>query len=635
MGKTAKRITAIIIAAAMFLSFAAAASAYVDNYPNTHRNTGQHIADLIAVARTQIGYTELDTKTGMPLQAGQDGGYTKYGASFGDPTGAWCAYFVSWCATQAGIPNSIVPRLGNCAATVRWYTNHGRFCSGSSGYVPKTGDIVFFNWSGGSTAKHIGIITGVSGTNIYTIEGNTDSSVGYRCAGKTRSMTAKYIVGYGVPAYNDADTYVGSYSFASYLSGSSASQSQSIAYKTSKLSLVTTSATEITSDNAVLHGEVQNSGKLYISSTGFMFGTDKLEMKKYPLGSGTRSKTLTLTMDVKSKIGALIPNKTYYYKTYTTIDGVDYTGPTYAVVTVNDKPQQLILSETTVNVGVGQTTELLAAQLPLGSKDMGITWASANSDIATVSDGVITGVGYGKVILSAKTNYGNAQAQCVVNVLIPAPQNVTFENVSEKSILIKWDAVEGAKNYVIYKSSEKDASFEIYKKLSPDKTEFLDTDIVPGERYYYKLGTYAQNDIYDSDLTDIYYVTARLPAPKNLYASSFVAASVRLTWSGTNEAKKYTVYRSTKLDGFYAKVGSVSSTEFIDTDIAAGTEYFYKVTAENGESRTVSGYSEIVSVVAEPMEYGTVSVKIPIANSVETKPEIQTGLNRNYSFVIK
>lgn len=630
MGKTAKKIFALVIAIAMCLSLATAASAYVDNYPNTHRNTGHHIADLIAVARTQLGYTELSTRTGMPLQAGQDGGYTKYGASFGDSTGAWCAYFVSWCATQAGIPTSIVPRLGNCAATVRWYTNHGRYYPASSGYIPKTGDIVFFNWSHGSVAKHIGIITGVSGTTVYTIEGNTDSSVGYRCAGKARSMTAGYITGYGVPAYNDASTYVGSYSFASSVSGGTASRSQSIAYRTSKLSIITTTATDITSDNAVLHGEVSNAGNLRISSYGFMFGTDKLQLKKYPLGSGTSKKSLTLKMDVKEKIEELTPNTTYFYKTYVTIDGRDYVGPTYAVVTVNDRPQKLVLSEDSVNVGVGQTVEILSAQLPIGSKDEGITWTSANNDIAYAKDGVITGVGYGRVMLNAKTNYGDAQAQCAVNVLIPAPQNVQLVNESEEAIKISWDAVDGAKNYVIYKATSKNANFELYKKLSPDTTEITDTDVKAGERYYYKLGTLAENDIYDSDLTQVFYTTAKLATPENLTASNYLAASVRLAWTADEEAKTYTVYRATKADGLYTIVGKVGTNEFIDTDIITGAEYFYKIIADNGNKRTVSDYSEVVSVVAEPISVGTFDVVLPLADESMIKPESSSMIQKKY-----
>lgn len=619
MGKTTKRIFALILAIAMCLSFATAASAYVDNFPNTHRNTGHHIADLIAVARTQLGYTELNTTTGLPLSSSQDGGYTKYGASFGDSTGAWCAYFVSWCATQAAIPTSIVPRLGNCAATVRWYKAHSTFYTPETGYIPKTGDIVFFNWAGGETAKHIGIITGVSGKNIYTIEGNTDSSYGYRCAGKTRDRTAKYIVGYGVPAYNDASTYVGSYSFASSLSSSSGSRSQSIAYSTSKLSVITTSATDITSTNAVLNGSIENSGRLHAASAGFLFGKDSLAMTKYPVVSSTRSKHIDLIMDVAEKTKAqLTPNTTYYYQSYVTIDGRDYLGPTYAVVTVNDKPQQLVLSENNINVGVGQTAEIMAAQLPIGSTDKGITWSSADEKIATVSDGVIKGEGYGKVIITARTNYGDKTSQCVANVLIPSPQNVTLENISPNKINISWDAVEGAKGYVIYRTSLADKKFEEYAKLGSGKTSFEDNDVEPGMRYYYQMRTLAKSDEYDSDLSEVRYTTAKLSAPQNLSVTNFVASSVRVTWDASDGAKGYTVYRAGKADGLYSVVGSVKTTEFVDTTAVEGYEYFYKVVAENGNTKIISDYSQTMSIIADEIICSVLD--IPLGEKIEPVP---------------
>lgn len=630
MGKTAKRVFALILTIVICLTFATVSSAYVDSYPNTHRNTGHHIADLIAVAKTQLGYTELSTRTGLPLAYGQDGGYTKYGAWFGDSTGAWCAYFVSWCASQAGIPSSIFPRLGNCEAAVNWYKRHSEFYGRGSGYYPKTGDIIFYNWGGGSIAEHIGIVTGVSGNNVYTIEGNTDSNVGYRCAGKTRSRTANYIVGYGVPAYNDAGTYVGSYSFASSLSGRTASKSGSIAYTTSKLSVITTSATDITSTNAVLNGSVENGGRLYVSSYGFFFGKDKNKMTKYSVGSGTSKSKLEFTMDINSKIKEkLKPNTTYYYQTYAAIDGREYLGPVYAVVTVNDKPQQLVLSEVNVNVGVGQTTELMAAQLPVGSTDKGITWSSSDESIATVSNGVITGVSFGKVAVSAKTNYGDVTAQCVVNVLIPKPENIEIFNTAEDEISMTWDAVDGAKGYVVYRTESKDIQFKQFKKLKADETSFTDDTVEPGKRYYYCLITLAPDKEYNSDPTDTYYITAKLTAPENVQAANFIASSLRISWDKVDDANGYLVYRSDSLNGLYSVIGSVNTNEFVDTTPKAGKMYFYKVIAANGNSRTLSEYSSAITAILIPSEYEFVDFKVPVPEAAEGETKKESLISRS------
>lgn len=588
-----------MLAIVLFAGMVVSSYAYNDNYPNTHRNTGQHIADLIAVARTQMGYKELNTSTGYPIAPNASAGYTKYGASFGDPTGEWCAYFVSWCASQAGIPSSVVPRLGNCAATVKWYKKHSVFYEGSSGYTPKAGDIVFFNWAGGSTAKHIGIVTGVSGNNVYTIEGNTGSDRGYMCCARTRSRTAGYIVGYGVPAYNDAKTYVGSHSFANSVSGSSASFSDSIKYTTSKLAVITTTATDITSTNAVLHGSVSNGGRLFVSTAGFFFGTDKVQLAKYPVVTATSKPEFEIAMDVTEKVGALTPNTTYYYRTYACIDGRDYLGPMYAVVTVNDIPQKLVLSETSVHVGVGQTAEIMWAQLPVGSTDKGVTWTSSDESIATVTnDGVVKGVGYGKVTLNAKTNYGVADAQCTATVLIPMPYNMRLVNESCESITVKWDAVEGATGYVLYRTEYSGAEPVEYAHISADKTEFVDENITPGKRYYYSMMTLAEVVDYNSDPTPVIYTTARLKSPEKVSANN-VGALLGVSWTAVDEAKGYIVYRSTSEDGLYTIVGEVSTESFVDHNVLAGKTYYYKIVAQNGDQKTVSDYSQTVSVKAK------------------------------------
>lgn len=617
MASVVKKILSVILAVIIMMSIASVSYAYNDGFPNTHRNTGKNIKDLIEIAKTQVGYTELNTSTGSPIAPNDPAGYTKYGESFGAPTGEWCAYFVSWCARQAGIPTSVLPRLGNCAASVRWYKNYSVFRPASSGYVPKAGDIMFFNWSGGETAKHVGIVTGVSGDKVYTIEGNTGPGRGTVCCERARSRTANYVVGYGVPAYNDSGI---SYHFAG--------ASGSLKYTSSKLSVITTAATEITTDNATLHGSATNAGRLLVSSAGFMFGNDKNKLTKYPMLSSTTSFELELDMNVAEKVGKLTPNTTYYYCTYVRIDGRDYLGPMYAVVTVNDKPQQLFLSDIAVHVGVGRTTRVAWTQLPYGSIDKGVTWKSADEKIATVTnDGVITGVGYGSVRLTATTNYGSASADCQVSVLIPTAENLQVVNDSEQCITLKWDAVPDAEGYIVYRSESPDEDPVEYQRLKGDATSFSDTQVSPGERYYYSIVTLAHDAKYDSDPTPTVQATARLAKPGNVTAD-ILGSWINVSWDKIDEAKTYLVYRSTCEKGLYTIVGTVSSEGFVDHQVLAGQTYYYKIVASNGNEKTLSDYSDIVSVTAEMNENPTIfvpkDVELPSATPTPVQPNDAT-----------
>ena len=69
--------------------------------------TGDWREDVIAIAKTQLGYQE-SAKNYIVLEVGETiKGYTRYGAWYGDPYGDWCAMFASFVLNYAeveGIP---------------------------------------------------------------------------------------------------------------------------------------------------------------------------------------------------------------------------------------------------------------------------------------------------------------------------------------------------------------------------------------------------------------------------------------------------------------------------------------------------------------------------------------------------
>ena len=173
------------------------------SYPNTYINTGDSRADIIGVAETQIGYTEMTSKDGVLIIDPETPYYTKYGESYGNPYGHWCAYFVLWCAKQAGLPTSVICQsaaCGSCRNFINWFrSNHGWQ---DSSYDPQSGDIVFFDWEQDGSADHVGIVKDVGDGVIYTIEGNTGGVNGYAVMERDRY---RYIYGYGVPDYGLMD----------------------------------------------------------------------------------------------------------------------------------------------------------------------------------------------------------------------------------------------------------------------------------------------------------------------------------------------------------------------------------------------------------------------------------------------
>ncbi len=116
-------------------------------------------------------------------------------------TDAWCATFVSAVGIALGLTD-IIPCECSCPQQVALVAALGKWQESDS-YVPSAGDVMYYDWddsgSGDCTGNpdHVGIVTGVTGTQITVIEGNISDAVGYR----TMSVGGKYIRGYGCPDY--------------------------------------------------------------------------------------------------------------------------------------------------------------------------------------------------------------------------------------------------------------------------------------------------------------------------------------------------------------------------------------------------------------------------------------------------
>lgn len=124
-------------------------------------------SDVIRTALGEVGYTETAAE------------YTKYGQWYGLPNSFWCDMFVSWCASQAGVPAAQFPRQCGCIAHVNLFSRMGRYQKSAArggSYIPLQGDVIFFyNYvsdPGGTVPSHVGLVLCVADGYVYTIEGN-------------------------------------------------------------------------------------------------------------------------------------------------------------------------------------------------------------------------------------------------------------------------------------------------------------------------------------------------------------------------------------------------------------------------------------------------------------------------------
>lgn len=186
--------------------------------------TGGQRENILAVARSQIGYSEGNNASALGGTSGGSGNYTEYGRWYYRHVdssdvfykGAWCSMFVSWCANEAGIPQEVIPPKALVAYMRDAFVGQGNYytwsqskCGGGAKAI-RPGDLIFYSATPTGRYSHIGLVTSVvysgSRVTIHTVEGNLEDqcrtdrwSVSTGCGG--RVSASRCIRGFACPDY--------------------------------------------------------------------------------------------------------------------------------------------------------------------------------------------------------------------------------------------------------------------------------------------------------------------------------------------------------------------------------------------------------------------------------------------------
>ena len=174
------------------------------------------IDKVLAICLNEVGYAEKQSNANLDsknLNAGNKN-YTKYARDLDNILNfynskkqgyAWCCVFVDWCFVKAlGVERArnllCYPKNSagaGCDESIKYYKSKNRFVTNN----PIKGDQIFFRQG------HTGLVYKVDKTKVYTIEGNTNKSLGVVSNGgevckKSYNLKNNSIIGYGRPIYN-------------------------------------------------------------------------------------------------------------------------------------------------------------------------------------------------------------------------------------------------------------------------------------------------------------------------------------------------------------------------------------------------------------------------------------------------
>ena len=91
------------------------------------------------------------------------------------------------------------------------------------------------------------------------------------------------------------------------------------------------------------------------------------------------------------------------------------------IVNVYEHTAGVSISNSTIELNIGSSTELSVNTLPLETSDNEINWSSSNEEIAIVDgNGKVTALNVGACVITATAVDGGSKAECVVTVVQPA-----------------------------------------------------------------------------------------------------------------------------------------------------------------------------------------------------------------------
>lgn len=130
-------------------------------------------ANIVAVAKSQIGYTESE-KNFVVDENGDKNGYTRYGEWYGNPYGPWNTMFVSFCLHYAKVED--VP-LSAGAETMRLEWEEAGIYTAEEDVEPWAGDLVFLDKNANGSADAVAIVSAFEEGVISVIEGDLENTV--------------------------------------------------------------------------------------------------------------------------------------------------------------------------------------------------------------------------------------------------------------------------------------------------------------------------------------------------------------------------------------------------------------------------------------------------------------------------
>ena len=217
-----------------------------------------------------------------------------------------------------------------------------------------------------------------------------------------------------------------------------------------------------------------------------------------------------------------------------------------------------------------------------GAGETNWTYLTTVSNTYYTDNRVASGNYYRYTVRATFSNgYGGYESGLYIKRLVN-PYSIKAAN-SNLGITVTWGRVNGASSYYVYRRAAGETSWTRVAAVSA--TSFVDKNVVNGTYYKYTVRAVSGNTLsYFNDGSLTKYVAT----PKVSAVLTPGSTSVTVYWNAISGATGYRVYRRGAGQTSWTYLTTVTTTNYVDTNVVKNNYYRYTVKAQSGSY--VSGF---------------------------------------------
>ena len=158
--------------------------------------------------------------------------------------------------------------------------------------------------------------------------------------------------------------------------------------------------------------------------------------------------------------------------------------------------------------------------------------------------------------------------------------NFTAATNASNVITVKWAQNTKADGYYLYRQVNNNNWYRIANVKGAATTTYVDKNVVAGNTYRYRIRTFKGTSFSSYEFAGIGVKCLTAPVLTGIVNDN---DGIKITWNGVAGADGYRIYRRASGEKYWTYLETVSTQQYIDSNVKSGTYYRYTVRSASGD----------------------------------------------------